>query len=25
VEYFKTIIRGDRGVLGTTLYRRKGP
>ena len=24
VEYFKTIIRGDRGVLCTTLYRRKG-
>jgi GntR family transcriptional regulator len=23
VEYFKTIIRGDRGVLCTTLYRRK--
>jgi GntR family transcriptional regulator len=25
VEYFKTIIRGDRGVLCTTLYRRKEP
>ncbi|MGA2642617.1 MAG: GntR family transcriptional regulator [Spirochaetia bacterium] len=23
VEYFKTIIRGDRGVLCTTLYRRR--
>jgi GntR family transcriptional regulator len=23
VEYFKTIIRGDRGVLCTTLYRKK--
>jgi GntR family transcriptional regulator len=25
VEYFKTIIRGDRGVLCTTLYRGKEP